>query len=294
MKIKKKMTSIAIMATGSVMLLSFANRAAAALWTPAEISTVAWYDADDAGTITHTANAVTQWDDKSGNALHATTTGTNAPKYTASDSGLNNMGSIGYDPANTVIRYLDTPSMTSAQAYIVVHWQNDTFDTNRDSYLLNSATPDQKIHGKYNNFQPTIDTTIWDASSSLNGGQYYRDGSTTTTNIALPMKDGALWRVPFSSRSSTWRMLNDYGPSVDETWDQGAVGEIIFMDGTEDLATQLQIEGYLAWKWGLEGALPSDHLYKALAPGGAVAVPEPTTTALLGLGGLALILRRRK
>jgi hypothetical protein len=28
--------------------------------------------------------------------------------------------------------------------------------------------------------------------------------------------------------------------------------------------------------------------------GTAVAVPEPTTTALLGLGGLALILRRRR
>jgi len=66
-----KVTSIAILALGSVMLLSSADRAEAQLWTPAQISTAAWYDADDASTITHTTNAVTQWDDKSGNARHA-------------------------------------------------------------------------------------------------------------------------------------------------------------------------------------------------------------------------------
>ena len=35
-------------------------------------------------------------------------------------------------------------------------------------------------------------------------------------------------------------------------------------------------------------------VYREIDVLGSAAVPEPTTTALLGLGGLALILRRRK
>ena len=68
-------------------------------------------------------------------------------------------------------------------------------------------------------------------------------------------------------------MFNDVsGPATGENWDDGAVGEFVFTDGTEDLDTQQKLEGYLAWKWGLQGALPSDHLYKNAPPGGA-AVP---------------------
>ncbi len=47
----------------------------------------------------------------------------------------------------------------------------------------------------------------------------------------------------------------------------GGVGEIIFTDGSEDLATQQKTEGYLAHKWGLEGKLPTGHPHKATPPG---------------------------
>ncbi len=239
------------------MALGFACASAHAQWVPTDTdSTLAWYDADDASTITLTSGRVTQWNDKSGNAYNATAPAGSALMYTASDANLSSKGSIGYEPANGTVRYLDTPTITAAaQAYIVVHWQDATFEPGSDSYLLNAQSPDTKIHGKVNQ-------TTWDSSSSLNGGVYYRDGSTSTTATALPMTSGAVWRVPFTSRTCTWRIGNDFGPSASETWDEGAVGEIVFTDGAEDLATQQTIEGYLAWKWGLEGALPVAHPYK--------------------------------
>ena len=43
-------------------------------WTPAEIETAAWYDADDAATVLTNGNSVTNWLDKSGNDNHATQT----------------------------------------------------------------------------------------------------------------------------------------------------------------------------------------------------------------------------
>jgi len=40
---------------------------------------------------------------------------------------------------------------------------------------------------------------------------------------------------------------------------QGAYSELIFTDGSEDLATRQKIEGYLAYKWGFDENLPADH-----------------------------------
>lgn len=57
------------------MLLPCAShrKAAAAGFLPSDLSGLyAWYDASDTDTITHTAGAVSQLDDKSGNARHAT------------------------------------------------------------------------------------------------------------------------------------------------------------------------------------------------------------------------------
>jgi len=36
--------------------------------------------------------------------------------------------------------------------------------------------------------------------------------------------------------------------------------------GGTDITDFEKAEGYLAWKWGLEGNLPSDHPYKNSAP----------------------------
>ena len=42
-------------------------------WTPASITTAVWYDADNAASITKDgSNFVSQWNDLSGNARHAT------------------------------------------------------------------------------------------------------------------------------------------------------------------------------------------------------------------------------
>ena len=47
----------------------------------------------------------------------------------------------------------------------------------------------------------------------------------------------------------------------------GNVAEIIaYKSAHIDKATRETIEGYLAWKWGLQGSLPADHTYKSFAP----------------------------
>lgn len=47
----------------------------------------------------------------------------------------------------------------------------------------------------------------------------------------------------------------------------GNVAEIIGYKGTDiDNLTRETVEGYLAWKWGIQSTLPTGHTYKSSAP----------------------------
>jgi hypothetical protein len=47
---------------------------------------------------------------------------------------------------------------------------------------------------------------------------------------------------------------------------QGYAAEIIVFTGTVTDSERQKVEGYLAWKWGLQSLLPSTHPYKSFAP----------------------------
>lgn len=49
------------------------------------------------------------------------------------------------------------------------------------------------------------------------------------------------------------------------TWD-GQIGEIVIVSGDLSAADRRRLEGYQAWKWGLEAKLPDTHPYKNTPP----------------------------
>lgn len=49
------------------------------------------------------------------------------------------------------------------------------------------------------------------------------------------------------------------------TWD-GQIGEIVIVSGDLSVTDRRRLEGYQAWKWGLEAKLPADHPYKNIPP----------------------------
>lgn len=231
----------------------------AAPWTPADTSTVAWYDAADSDTVTQSGGAVSQWADKSGNNHHATqNTGGNQPTYNISDPRLGNQPTIGYDQG---FKYLQTPTISSIRNVYVVTYYDDpdnTFDSHR--VLFSDTGNSLKLQGTGSN---------WVAGA---GFDKFRDGSTSSSDAnALPMGP-TLWTAKgtASHTNTVWRILG--GASDWQYWEYGAVGEVILTDGTEDLATQHKIEGYLAHKWGTAANLPADHPYKDTAPGSPTAV----------------------
>jgi len=240
-------------------LLTVALAAQAEDWTPAEIATALWLDASDVGTITQSGGAVSQWADKSGNAKHATqATGSRQPVYTASDAMLGGRPSVG--TGGLAGKYFWTPSAGGKRIYAVLYFGDGTQATwpEHDSWLSGPGTSGEwRITGR-------TGRSIWDEARDFNDAGTYRDGSTTSSRDALPMP-ATLWKFDASAtRTQTWKIL--CGNSASWARWNGALGELIFTDGTETLATQQKMEGYLAWKWGLEGNLPAVHPYKSAPP----------------------------
>jgi hypothetical protein len=46
----------------------------------------------------------------------------------------------------------------------------------------------------------------------------------------------------------------------------GSIAEAIILPTALAAPERQRIEGYLAWKWGLQGNLPADHPWKAAPP----------------------------
>lgn len=92
--------------------------------------------------------------------------------------------------------------------------------------------------------------------------------------------------------------LRTVGGSFVEIHDTGAVGtggNVNQVEITEDNGAALLGSGIDSVRFDFGNPGLNWTFYRELdVVGTATVVPEPTTTALLGLGGLALILRRRK
>lgn len=233
------------------------------LWTPSEISTAAWYDAYDLSTIVQSGGFVSQWSDKSGNARHATQpTGTYQPKTGGSINGLNaikgsgpngnpHMSVSGSGTIKTCFGVAKVGSTRTAEIAILgsrtkVGSDNEFFVRKQSTQISFDGTSSTK--GKFRVNGGTESGSVEDASDATvgSGNPFLIQGtfdSTTTLGAILGRTDLGV------------------GPSTVEV-----VGEIIWLSGTASTADRQKLEGYLAWKWGLQGNLPAGHPYKSTPP----------------------------
>ena len=273
-----------------VVVAGFASSAnAAPLWTPAEISNAAWWDASDTSTITGSPT-VTAWNDKSGNNNHFTAV-SDPQTDTRTIGGLN---AIDFDR--------DSFNMTSAidlvgKSYFAVLQVDDVNDGDEDTPLGSNGSPGNS------NFRFERGGAVGKLSN--NTAAYTKVNSTTALSNLTPALVGMLFDTDnmsyvfnggsletggaYDGSSAAYvNAIGARGGSQDKY--NGLMGEIIITDSLPDLDTRQLIEGYLAHKWDLEGSLPETHTYKDSAP----IIPEPTSLALLGLGGLLIAGRRRR
>ena len=225
-----------------------------------------WLDAADPTTVTGTTT-VTQWRDKSGN-------GRNLGNGSGTTSYANNAITLN----SSYMFVTSAVNLISVTVFIVVKTtggNNQTVFTGRPNSNVNWDSLDgfgfymdstsairfygQQPTGKFSTFSvntstprlfsfQSIGTSVsgWYDGVSQSGGTL----ASTRTSTAQGFAIGGEWN----------------GSSYGNFIVNASLYEIIVYNSDLTNNQRQQVEGYLAWKWGLQGNLPSDHPYKNAAP----------------------------
>jgi hypothetical protein len=269
----------------------------AAPWTPAEIATQLWLDAADASTVTESSGKISQWNDKSGNDRHATAGVGIEPDYVAGSQNGENIirfdGSTQYFDLGTGLDFL---AGTSHVAFAVLN--NDNYANLYGAASGNSGSNSLHV-GFRNSTNYRINFWANDSypaiSGNYNAGQYNFIRWTWAQGAAKTVYANAKSEGTNGANAGTIGTMAGGGRIanvVGQGYLDADLGELVILTGSPDQDTIDKMEGYLAWKWGLQANLPTGHTYELEAP----QVPEPSTLCLAtcGLLGLVGCRRRRK
>ena len=230
-----------------------------------------WLDAADSASISLSSISVSQWNDKSGSGRNVTqTTSVLQPTYSSTLNALvfNGNGYLNIPDALNSI----TPTYTvfvverrqSGDARFFIG-QHDVTTSNTSLVLgYNGST----VSDHTNVASPDCLLTIpayAGASEPLRINRYDYSGSTRSTFINGGQY--SLTQSSFSYTLSAWSNANvGAGFSTSSYWYIGNIHEIIFYKNVLTSSQAQQVEGYLAWKWGLVANLPSTHAFKNIKP----------------------------
>jgi hypothetical protein len=251
-----------------------------------------WLDAADPSSVITSGSNISQWSDKSGNGRHATqSTSANQPFYI--QNSLNNLPVVSFTGSpyslsgasnGFVVNGLTT--MTSFFVANNTTGQSNMFPPFGDQNCLISWNGtgswgvvlvdiwQMKIQWRFGTGQPSNDPTY---TFPVNQGTAYNlvTVSKTNTNEFLNV-NGSLAlsytaaNTTIANTSSTYNL--SLGPAGYGT---NNVGELLIYTAPLTTAQIQQVEGYLAWKWGFQASLPSNHPFKTAPPGLSIpAVPQ--------------------
>lgn len=240
-----------------------------------------WYDGADSSTFTGNA-PVTQWNDKSGNGNNLTSSA--GPIRLATTSNPRGIDVLFIGAVSQYIRS-DSLAVTNGTNAMTVFMivNNNT-----------SATLGRIIAG-ITNGPETTETGAFRFSNAGTNSIAITKGSTTGT------QDGQTYTIPsdvYNIISITWNgsanspvhvngsLNNTYTLNSDTTFSftrfgfgaslgifpsftpgsfwSGALNEVLLYRSALAATQRRQVEGYLAWKWGLQASLPTTHPYYKL------------------------------
>ena len=224
------------------------------LWSPDALRLGAWYDAADLATIATASGAVTDWRDKSGNGRNLTqSTAAQRPTYTA--NGFNNRPAINYGAAQNTNRLSWTGAAFSpVRTFGVAHWEGPNPFTGYSGLLSF-------------NYAGNSDLFLAEVSNQWFGArQIFLNGNDPIATPLPTIQSPFLWgdnEAASAGRTFMWigadRNENNRG------W-RGKIAEVVITLLVPTLQERRTIEGYLAWKWGLDANLPANHPYRNRPP----------------------------
>jgi hypothetical protein len=226
---------------------------------PIKLPTVqAWYDTTDANTITLSGSNLTQLRDKSGRGAHMNV-GAGTIPYGA-DGGFNVVTLSTNNYLSSAIT-INVQNNVTAYFYVAKLYSPFIFGF---GMLLSASNLRVTYSATTGQIQGGPD--VGADAGQMGGNTYYINGSRNATNIntynTYHLVRFVQANLGTSPTTQTLRLANvSQGANI-------KYGEIIVIQGT---AAQInlnieRVEGYLAWKWGINSLLPSTHTYYSVAP----------------------------
>jgi len=246
-----------------------------------------WLDAADSSSLVLSGSNVTQWNDKSNGGYNFTSASGHYPVYST-----NNISITGPASANSAnYQYLintTIPFTTNYSIFCVGNINASHPTLYNFNVLIKAATTTngQLVFGTdaSGNFSSVVGSGTSVNSATNNNTplisvfsrsimELTNDGTTTGS---LPYINGTVMDARNGTATSfTGLTIGDtFWAGGSNNWN-GNVNEILIYNSVLSTADRKKVEGYLAWKWGIQTSLPSNHTYYSAAPS--------TTTTTLGI-----------
>ena len=256
-----------------------------------------WLDAADSSTITLSGSTVTQWNDKSGNGYNTTSYG-GTPTLLA--NAINGVQSISFNGSSYLTgnntntgstgTFFIIATVTSGQGagqqytnvYSFSRPLNGTSNGNEIQSLcglicINAGPSLAMVPQRNNGNGPTFTAPNYNSgflhATVLDGTNMYGYGNGSP--VGSVASSGNFAYTFYNVGSQTYQLSGVLSRNYYWT---GYVGELIAFNTNLSTTQRQQIEGYLAWKWGLTSSLPSSHPY-ALVPSYGVPSLVPNAPA---------------
>ena len=229
-------------------------------FSPSSLGTMqVWLDGADRSTLTYSSGSnISTWLDKSGSANTATSGGT-APTYNSNTSTVS-FGGAGYMNSGF------SASLSNETTFLVFNASNITgfqqlFGTQpAGRQIFFGTSPNGSMYVKNNGGGTVIAPPSYAIAATTNYIFAYQNNGTQTSLYFNSSNVVTSNSVSYTAGKSN--VLGAYynGSSYGDFY-TGSMSEILSFSTVLNLQRRQQAEGYLAWKWGLQGSLPSTHLY---------------------------------
>lgn len=247
-------------------------------WQPTDVvgSTVLnWWDASDETTIALTGAQITQWNDKVGGN---TATAIGSVNKTVIPGALNSRNVIDF-PGEGGFTLASDIDLFNQTFFIVARHDNTSL-----GQIIAELNSDNQIRFQDTGGEVRLTTNLWGGleSTGQQEGQFYLITVRGIAGGAELYIDGTLVATGPSTAGAS-RLFSRIGVRASNNEPlNGAIASIIVLNSATDTTAILEIEGGESHKFGLQGALRSDHPFKAAPPG-----PDPLSgrTRLIPLGG---------
>jgi hypothetical protein len=246
---------------------------------PSSISGLVFWVKADQITGLNDGDPVATWSDQSGNSHDATQS--NASYRPAYKTGiLNGLPGVLFNGSST---YMITSAFALNQPSTVFIVGTHT----------NSGANGHFVDGEAGNTRALVgvgSAGFWGVAGTILG----TSGVPSTPNIvggifnstsSLLSLNGTAVTGDAGSASASGLTLGMYG-TPGSNYLQGYLFEVLAYNTALSTANRQAIEGYLAWKWGLQGSLPANHPYKSAPPG--LSYGPPYSLASVGTVGQVL------